>query len=513
MALKRISPIHPFAFTFVCAMYLYQRAEIIASPDQVVRPFLLMSGLLGILCVILLLVLRDSQWVPILLTVFAVAFFSDPLLAKALGLSILAISAGLWAIDHFVRGRNVEVWQANLLLTVFALLLSGIALGLLVRQLSGVSGRYYRQMLFAVEQPPVPVSRDGSDKPDIYWIILDAYARGDVLKDEFHFDNFRFIADLETLGFTLPPAAYSNYPWTLPSLASTLNMNYISDLMPGLEESRFDWLMTPLVQRSRVRSTLEGLGYQTVSIEDEYGLTNNPTTDFFVRPGHPAISDYEFFLLGTTPLGLLRPILAKFGFVVSNETHREMVLSQFGAAEQIPQLPSPKFAIIHIMAPHPPFVFGPDGGPISPDYALSLSDGDRFAGTPAEYIAGYTGQVQFINEETERLVRTILRSSRTPPIIIIQADHGARIAALTRPAGSVCMTDYFAPLAAYYLPGVGPGEIPADLSAVNLFRVIFNHYFSASLPLLPNRQYVPGRLSMYDFGDVTDRVGTSCAGH
>jgi hypothetical protein len=42
---------------------------------------------------------------------------------------------------------------------------------------------------------------DTSQKPDIYYIILDGYGREDVIEEFFDYDNSPFISYLEDLGF------------------------------------------------------------------------------------------------------------------------------------------------------------------------------------------------------------------------------------------------------------------------------------------------------------------------
>jgi hypothetical protein len=49
-----------------------------------------------------------------------------------------------------------------------------------------------------------PVRATAASKPDIYYIILDGYARSDVMRELFGFDNSAFLDRLEAKGFTSP---------------------------------------------------------------------------------------------------------------------------------------------------------------------------------------------------------------------------------------------------------------------------------------------------------------------
>jgi hypothetical protein len=75
------------------------------------------------------------------------------------------------------------------------------------------------------------------------------------------------------------------------------------------------------------------------------------------------------------------------------------------------------------------------------------------------------------------VVDQLLATSKTPPIIVIQGDHGGTY--WKRPDQRMKI------LNAYYLPGAGNVLYPS-ISPVNTFRIIFNTYFGQEFPLLPD---------------------------
>jgi hypothetical protein len=175
-------------------------------------------------------------------------------------------------------------------------------------------------------------------------------------------------------------------------------------------------------------------------------------------------------------------------------------------------MPGPKFVFAHIISPHPPFVFDRDGNPINSQSSFTFQDANEFPGSAEEYSQKYIEQVQFVNRNLKEDIKAILERSKTPPIIIVQADHGSGALTDLTSSERTCIHERFAPFAAYYLPGVRRDAIPSDISNVNIFRVILDEYFDAGLPLLQSRQYfykVPQ--TFYDFEDVTSRIDDACA--
>jgi hypothetical protein len=83
------------------------------------------------------------------------------------------------------------------------------------------------------------------------------------------------------------------------------------------------------------------------------------------------------------------------------------------------------------------------------------------------------------------IISQIIEKSDTPPVIIIQGDHGSVIESPKRRMSI---------LNAYYLPKEGDTQLFESISPVNTFRVIFNTYFGGKLPLLEDNAFY----SIYD---------------
>ena len=98
-------------------------------------------------------------------------------------------------------------------------------------------------------------------------------------------------------------------------------------------------------------------------------------------------------------------------------------------------------------------------------------------------------QVKFINREMTRIVEEILANSKTPPIIIIQGDHGPWL----QPSAKRLTI-----LTAYYLPGHGD-MVPETITPVNAFRLVFNLYAGGKFDILPDQSFYSTVKDQFDF--------------
>ena len=102
--------------------------------------------------------------------------------------------------------------------------------------------------------------------PDIYYIILDEYAGATSLQKHFNFDNSEFILALSDRGFYIPSTNFSNYPYTLLSVPSTTNMQYLNFLVDefGTESTNKNPIYE-IGKNNLVMKNLKSKGYHIVS--------------------------------------------------------------------------------------------------------------------------------------------------------------------------------------------------------------------------------------------------------
>jgi hypothetical protein len=157
-----------------------------------------------------------------------------------------------------------------------------------------------------------------------------------------------------------------------------------------------------------------------------------------------------------------------------DEAHREQILFTLKELSQLPEMPGPKFVFAHIVSPHWPHVFGPNGEKVH----------ER-----QDSISGYRDQVIFINKQIDAVIQAILARSTVPPIIVVQGDHGAVIES---PIIRMAIFN------AYHLPGDSQ-QLYEKISPVNTFRLILNQYFGGKFDLLEDKAYYSLYATPYDF--------------
>jgi hypothetical protein len=323
--------------------------------------------------------------------------------------------------------------------------------------------------------------------PDVYYIILDSYTRSDVLQEVYGYDNSGFLNDLNEMGFYVAECSTSNYMWTRLSVSSVLNMEYLQENSTYLAAPDKDLITEDMIKHSQVRRTFESLGYKTVAFATGFPFNEVTDADLFLAPptSMQSVRGFEALLVQTT---LLR-VLQDFGYIQINQTasaqFRDRTLFALNEFDDLARIGGPKFVYIHIITPHPPFVFGPNGEAVDPKEFIS-TEGQY---TDETYFEGYIDQVEFISRAVTHSIQNLLNESPTPPIIILQGDHGP-----WKQQGE----NRVSILNAYYLPGHEDAAY-SSISPVNSFRTIFNEYFNTGYPLLEDRSYESPYANVYDF--------------
>ena len=501
--------------TFYPLLFLWAVNISEMDPGVVIRPFLFTLVGSAVLYGILYLVFRNVVKAALIGSLLLIAFFSyghiyyaaraTPALeilshhVVLIPIYIIILGVGVWGI---FRIKNYDK---------YTLYLNAASLVLVLLQVVELSYAYISSA-YAASQPVkvqsgLRLTTNLKDMPDIYVIVLDTYMRSDALKQDLGYDNSPFINQLTQMGFYVANCSHPNYTFTYASISALLNMRYIpksytNDVWSEFSDSGF-W---SILKNDEVRQQLKSVGYKTVAFQEEYPLLEFDNSDVLIGTSHPTINSsylYPFevmyrqstaaiILSALDPNGKIAHYFQRKSgnqdtastdlsgltggnkdFVATHVISTQFILDHI---TDVPAIAGPKFTYVHLFIPHYPYVFGPDGEIMTdPGYY----GGERGSAVNAAYEdKGYVNQVQYIDQRILPILKTVISNSKNPPIIILMGDHG--LSGTNRP------TD----LLAYYLPGNGNAKLYPTISPVNSFRLIFNEYFGADYPFLPDQTYI-----------------------
>jgi hypothetical protein len=272
-------------------------------------------------------------------------------------------------------------------------------------------------------------------------------------------------------------------------------MQYVTALDPALTPENTDRVpLWNLLKDNQVKALFRELGYKIFAFETGYDFTHLKNVDVFYSPERKGFNEFEILYVRTTLARLLDDagVLARFHYT-PEDRKRELILFDLEKLPELPSAPGPKFVFAHLVIPHQPFVFGPQGEPfVVPENVLR---GKTYY-TNRGYKLGYANQAEFISDRILQVVQSILEKSSVPPIIIIQGDHGPSHFDIPSRMGI---------LNAYYFPGQESALYP-QITPVNSFRLLFNTYFDTDFDLLDDVSYY----SQYPYAYQFESIPNTC---
>lgn len=422
-----------------------------------------------------------------------------------LGMAVLAPRPSL-AISYVVltvaaASVVVRPWQQKRRDLVPIVLLSAMLVGVngyqvVARFLGNHSGRW-RSAADAIVSTAARSPRGGpSAARDIYYIVLDGFGRADTLQNDYNLDLHDFVEFLRARGFYVADQARSNYAQTLLSFSSFLNLSYLDSLGSAMGKDNDSWLpLADLIQRNGLMRIAKEAGYLVTAVGADYGPTKRFAEADVCVCEQRGLDMFEQSVIGQTPFIALPLDPWTYG------AHRRKVLDTFTALEQMPAASSPRFVLVHVLAPHPPFTFAADGTFRRPDRIFMFNEGSDFQGSHDEYVRGYRDQAEFIAARVRAVVDVILSRPGPRPVIVLHGDHGpGSMLQQDNPAQSN-MPERMNILAAYYFPE-GQERLYASMTPVNGARALANQFLGTDLPSLPDLSWFSTSEHPYGFTAV-----------
>ena len=492
-------------------LFLYAQNREQLRLSELWPPLLLALGASLALFLLWRLILRDTARASTLVFAWAACFWSTTFLAKVVyqvsagtvlsrqqnqWLMGLLVLLGLLALLFVVR-RPVIPRELSAALQAMTAVLLGFALVLIIpHEVVRFVGTLHRSR--ATGQ--IAVTEQGL-RPNIIHVILDGYGRGDILQTRYGLDNEPFLRGLEERGFHVFRAARANYNLTPLCVSAALNMHYIEGVQatgPGDQQP-----LQRMIKHSAARNLLQQQGYRFVSFESGWFASEIPDADEY-RAGTTGMTPYHSGLLDMTPVPAMLKVAGVKGLDYYAQQRRR-VTTELSDLPRVSDLDRPVYVLAHVMCPHPPFMFLPDGTPTQPNRPFNEADGSHFrkiGGTRDEYRAGYRGQLQFLNRSVLGMLDRLQRRMTRPTVIMLHGDHGPGMGLDWDNLPASDIRERLGILAAVCLPDGDYTGLTDTTSPVNLYRLVFSRYFGADLPQLPNRTFVTDWQHLYTHTEV-----------
>lgn len=513
------SLVHPFLFSVYFPLWLYARNAAQTEPGQFFWSAAVNLTVTGIGYALLAKWLRDRSKAAIAASAAVTTFFMYGHLHTAL--QAVTIDPWIVLIKPVLRPRFIHYG----LIATHALLMltTGLALNSLVRWLRkpgprpAAPGRaltlaaaylVVSAAVLLVRQGPalpsstdpapdagknaVPAQKASTRTPDIYYIILDGFAREDVLREYYRCDISQTTSRLRELGFFIPSQSRSNYSQTILSLSSSLNMT----LHEGVEETpragrtavsgdaNMDRRYFDMIRKNRLMGFLKERGYRVVNFASIWSATMNmPQADiqFRYRRGFFQ-SEYGKALYG---MSLLRVF---YLFFTQDIAEWHLYNFRMLAATAAPLSAKPTFVFAHFVLPHSPYVFDRDGRILRHINRTNIWDTEN---NQYQDAAAYRDQAVYTGHEIVRTVQKILAAKRDhPPIIVLQADHGMNL--IVEKPERVGRALRHANFCAIYFPDRDYSKLYDSITPVNIFRAVLDQYFGQGMGALPDKTVYTG---------------------
>jgi hypothetical protein len=343
---------------------------------------------------------------------------------------------------------------------------------------------------------------EGSGWPDIYLIVVDGYARSDVLRDVYGYNDLPFQQALKGKGFEFAERGGANYPMATLSLTACLNLDCLHNLVS--EEDAEAATMASAVwlyHHNRAFEFLKARGYRLLAFSSGLELLEpQPPVDECLTPER-TLREVESVLLDRTVVSRVMQVVYYIRYrnpaYWRFEFRRKRILFAFEELGRIAATPSesPRFVLVTLPVPEPPFLFTRKGERAQPYGEGSLGIDRVFRNSPRELQQAYLDQLHFTSHKVVQTASAILDHATAPPVILIVSSRGATVAPSGPGSREAPASERYAGLMAAHFPAQSD-EPDADaewydtITLVNVLRVTFNRVLGVSLPLRPDEFYL-----------------------
>jgi hypothetical protein len=390
---KRAS-IYPFVFVLFPVLSLYLHNEREVPPVELLPTVFIVLGLCGILLALAYLVFRSAPKASLAVTLLSLLVFSHhhviytlsilvnylqgpedtaaivrsrtiPLIWLGVGISLFLVAS--WAIQKSRSDFRLATAALNAMALCLAVVLAVNWLYTAVRSRPHRALEDAWAQELAAERAAAQAQTSPEPPPDIYYIIIDGYARADILETLYGVDNADFLSFLVEKGFYVAGRSTANYGSTGMSLTSSLNYEYLDDMAAQMGvDSVHDLPLQAMLKHNRVVDFLGRQGYALVSFATGFSPTEMRSADRYLAPRWN-VNDFQNTLIRTTSI----PVLLELPFLKTQyDLHRDRILYTLEHLVDASQGIHPSLSLP--MSLRPILILQADHGPGSSQHPLIL---------------------------------------------------------------------------------------------------------------------------------------------
>jgi hypothetical protein len=319
---------------------------------------------------------------------------------------------------------------------------------------------------------------DSCPNPDIYFLLFDEYASTVSLKESFHVDNSSLDSFLLQKGFSIQRFSHSNYNFTPFSMASILNMNYISGIKNPDSCTFEDYAKcNKLIWNNKLIDFFSSRNYDIVNYS-VFDLAGNPTLvqSRLLPVKTSLITEQTLYIRLMHDIGW-NLVIGKFysKWVEKNRIYSDLNNNNLFLAavkqESRKKSSHPRFVYVHLTMPHFPYYYD--------EHFQMRNRKELLADMDRGHVDSYIKYLPYTNKNLKELIDTIQKNTNRSAAIILMGDHGYRVS-----TNDGDRTHYFKNLNAVYFPDKNYQLLTDTITGVNQFRIILNSMFKQNLPLL-----------------------------
>lgn len=324
---------------------------------------------------------------------------------------------------------------------------------------------------------------DSCTRPDIYYLLFDAYTSSTLLQSVFNYNN-PIDSFLRSKQFYIVRHSRSNYNLTPFSISSCFNLDYLPHLDPDADFLMDNYLPGIYsVYKSELPRLLEKEGYSIVN-NSVFDLENHPPRIPLYNSWHidNLYNYHNIFKRMDNDIGwLVRkhvPLPAWPGSNIDYAGLRNDFLAKtLTSLQQTIRTPQndPRFVYAHFILPHSPYSFDSSGN--------LITSPPEFGMTRPQLRTAYLQQLGYTNKIMQELVEDIFAHTKRPVVIIIQGDHGIRF------PEKQDKDLQFPNLNAMYFYNQDYRQLKDTMTNINTFRVVLNTFFGKHFPMLRDTSY------------------------